>query len=289
MAFTPGIDISTYQAVTPDLTGLSFVICRATYATGKDARYDMHSANVLKAGKVLGAYHFGRRAVDYSIASQVAAFISVARNAHLLALDLEADGGTLMSNSDAAAFIAALRANDPQHRQIILYHSLSGFPTNLGQDANWIAKWSTTPPSIAWQFWQNWNTYKGSGSNGDSDMYNGTVEQLRLFVGTGGDVASKLPLINDEPAKLAVKAGGAVYDLDGKKITEFYGDYVIDSPFGTRVGAQIYRAAYVSIGGVRQLTLITSWTVVPQPPPANDATHDVRLLVDGQEKAKVTV
>ena len=163
-----GIDVSTYQTTTPPLAGLSFVFARATYDTSPDARYAMHAANVRKAGLTLGAYHFGTG--RHTPAAQVQAFLAVAKDADLLCLDLESDGpnGMSMTNTQAQAFIAAIHAAG---RKCGLYHSDSGFPA-VGQDWNWVARWSTFAPVRPWAFWQ----YQGSPL--DKDHYNGTQATL---------------------------------------------------------------------------------------------------------------
>lgn len=180
-----GIDISVYQSTTPSLTGLDFVFCRATYTTTPDAMYATHSRNVLAAGKVLGAYHFGTARAG--IAAQVSAFLSAAANTELLALDLESDAFP-MDNTMARQFIAAVQAKG---HHIGLYHSESGYPSDaLGADFRWVAKWGGIVPSIPYSFWQ----YQGSPL--DSDYFAGDLAALHAIAGlnppdtsTGGTVS----------------------------------------------------------------------------------------------------
>lgn len=166
-----GIDVSSFQSGTPPLAGLSFLFARATYGTAADTRYAMHIANARKAGLVTGAYHFGR-GVE-SIGVQVAAFLAAAKDADLLALDLESDGANVgMTNAQAAQFIAAVQATG---RTIGLYHSASAYPTSLGQDWRWIASWTASPPALAWQFWQY------TDKPVDGDRFNGDQSALLLL------------------------------------------------------------------------------------------------------------
>src|SRR5574337_1367607 len=81
MALTcDGYDISYWQSTTPSLSGVDFVIVRAGYGTSTvDSRYAMHSANVRKVGKVLGAYWFWYDGQDN--AKAVATFLKVAGSA----------------------------------------------------------------------------------------------------------------------------------------------------------------------------------------------------------------
>lgn len=187
-----GIDISTYQTTTPDLTGLSFVWARATYGTSTDARYAQHAADVRHAGLVLGAYHYWQLG---DAAAQVAAFLSVARGADLLAIDLEgADSGTSTAHSQVSDMIARLHSAG---RKVGLYHSLSGYPS-LGQDYDWVAYWGTTPPPMPWAFWQ----YRGAPL--DLDHYNGDLASLQRLAGV--DVIHTKPAGSIGTATYAVAA-----------------------------------------------------------------------------------
>src|SRR5574337_521018 len=173
MALTcDGYDISYWQSTTPSLSGVDFVIVRAGYGTSTvDSRYAMHSANVRKAGKVLGAYWFWYDGQDN--AKAVATFLKVAGSADLLVLDLEGTNAkTASGRAQAADFIKRVQAAG---RKIGLYASLSGYP-NLGQDFNWVAYWASTPPTIKWHFWQN------GGSGIDHNWFVGTAADLAKFV-----------------------------------------------------------------------------------------------------------
>lgn len=164
-----GIDISKYQTTTPSLTGLSFVFVRALYGTIIDPRYSYHAANVKKAGLVQGAYCFGR---NMSGSDQANTLLTIAKDADLLVLDLESDGtNPRMTDKQVKDFFDTIHTAG---RTAGLYHSESGFP-NLGQDWNWKAKWSATPPKKPWTFWQ----YRGSPL--DLDYFDGTIDQLRIL------------------------------------------------------------------------------------------------------------
>ena len=169
---TDGLDISSWQATTPPLTGKAFLIARATYGTSPDVRYSTHIAAAKAAGLVTGAYCFGRGST--SGATQAAIFMAVAGPVDLFVLDLETQApiyGPNMTWTQARAFIAAVKATG---RKVGLYASESGYPS-LGQDYNWIANWSQVP-ALPWTIHQ----YRGSPL--DLDHYNGTVAQLKAFV-----------------------------------------------------------------------------------------------------------
>lgn len=203
MTTLQGIDVSHYQAVTPPLAGLSFLFAKATEGvTFVDPLYATHTAAARAAGLVVGAYHFG---VADDGAAQARAFLAVAAAADLLALDLETSAAP-MTNAQATAFIAAVHAAG---RKVGLYHSLSGF-LRLGQDWDWVAKWSSVPPPLPWTFWQ-WQ-----GTPLDKDAFNGDVASLRALAGvTGGDTMHSFTLAPIGSAKLDAVPGHACVPLDG--------------------------------------------------------------------------
>ncbi len=167
-----GIDISAYQAKTPPLDGLSFLIARASIGTVKDYRYDQHIANARNAGLVVGAYHF---AYTGNIPGQVAAFVKAAGKVDLYFVDVE--GSKAPTASETAEFIGLT-----QHAvgKCGLYMSASVFRWSAGQDYDWVAKWGTTPPDSRYEFWQN----DGSGADGiDNDYFHGSAADLAKFVG----------------------------------------------------------------------------------------------------------
>ncbi len=193
-----GIDISQWQGTTPDLAGLSFVIVKATYGTGRDPRYTAHAANVRKAKLALGAYTFG---VNADGAAQAKALLSVAKDADFYALDLEGNGADSMTGVQAKAFIDAVHKAGCK---IGLYHSKSNFP-NLGQDWNWIAAWDGVDPGTGWTFHQ----YRGAPL--DLDVFNGDAAALAAFVAgqcpKGGSVPDTQPTPLTPAAEPVVYAG----------------------------------------------------------------------------------
>jgi len=208
MTYLDGIDVSQWQAATPPLVGQAFAFARATYGTGIDTRYAMHAANFRKAGIVTGAYAFGTVGDG---AAQAAAFLKVAHDADLLALDLEQEPAKPpMTEAQARAFIAAMHGVG---RQIGLYHSNSGFPF-LGQDWDWIARWTNLPPVHRWTFWQ----YQGKPI--DRDRYNGTLADLHQLAGiaTGGGMPINTSGYNVSSSKVAIaKVKASALDAPGGK------------------------------------------------------------------------
>ena len=147
-----GIDVSAWQTAMPPLTGLSFAFVKASEGTGYTSpAYVKQAAAVKAAGLVLGAYHFADRSDG---AKQAAHFLTVCgRDTQLVAIDIE--GKTAPDAATARAFIAACRSAG---KTVGVYASLSGFPRSLGQDFDWIADWTATPPPQPWAFWQQAGT-----------------------------------------------------------------------------------------------------------------------------------
>lgn len=202
-----GYDVSYYQSTTP--TDKDFVIARACYGTAQDSRFTMHRDNTRAAGKRFGAYAFG---VYGDGAAQARAFLAIATGAEFLALDLEQEyrnGVAIprMTDTQAKAFIATVKAAG---HKCYLYHSLSGFPS-LGQSGNWVAYWSTNPPSIPYTMWQN-----GSLHGIDHDY---AVDAVFPQISAGGNMSVLEAVVTDierySPARtFSIAAGTTVLAYD---------------------------------------------------------------------------
>lgn len=171
MTRAKGIDVSRYNV---SLTGLlpqvDFVIAKASEANFTDPRYARHAAATLKAGKVLGAYHFGTYGPGPT--RQARTLLAAAPQAAFLALDVE--GNALRYPATMRAIIANLHKLDTQRRHVGLYASDGNWPGDLGQDFDWVAHWGSEPRR-PWRFWQY------TGVKLDRDEYCGTVEELRTW------------------------------------------------------------------------------------------------------------
>jgi GH25 family lysozyme M1 (1,4-beta-N-acetylmuramidase) len=169
-----GIDCSHYNgSITNLLKQVDFVIAKASEGAFLDAKYGQFSAQTLKAGKVLGAYHFGTYGPGPTRQAQT--FLSVAKNAAFLALDVE--GPALRHPATMAGIIANLHKLDPQKRWVGLYASDGNWPGDLGQDFDWVANWSHEP-NRPYRFWQT------SGVKLDHDTYHGDVAHLQAWAKT---------------------------------------------------------------------------------------------------------
>jgi len=240
----PGLDVSTYQATTPPLAGFAFMFARATYNLSPDARYDQHMAAAKAAGIVRGAYHFGTGASTPQ--AQASAFLASAHDAQILALDLEGDPHP-MTQPQAALFISTVRATDPLHRKIGLYHSLSGFPSGIGQDFNWVAAWQATAPVVPWAFWQFTSSGSVPGYAGhlDLDQFNGTQAQLNAMAGIVPPVGPHVRVASNPFQTYTVRSGIVI------------GNTARREPVGTIIPVDPHTTAK---HGVRVLYLVTGGT-----------------------------
>jgi hypothetical protein len=287
-----GIDVSHHQASTPTLTAYDFLIARATIGTLRDRMYSTHTANAHKAGLVVGAYHFNYPHV--SVASQVALFLDTARNADILALDVEPDSGSVrqFTRAEAREFISLVHAAG---RKIGLYMSESAYYSDVGQDWHWVANWSN-PPARAWDIWQ----YRGSPL--DLNRFNGSLAELRAFAGGSNDVAQR-DITAVEDKLILIKDGQFIFDLDGTtKLAEsaFERPNVL-SPVerGTDSEGRKWREFYIDLDGagpdpkrsalVRVRPENIADVPAPEPPAPAPAAYPVRVEVGGQLVTDTTV
>lgn len=195
MTTLQGMDISNNQPTTPNLSGVSFVIVKATEGTWHDPMWPTHSAAVVKAGKTLGAYEFGVDGLDGVIqANQFLAVIG--HSTKLVALDVE--GAHATHPDQIKAWMATCNAAG---MTTLLYASEGNWPggvTNgkpnidFGQHGNWVANWSHAP-SIPWLIWQN------RGDPLDLDVFAGTQAQLNTLAGITAPVPAPAPTPAPKP------------------------------------------------------------------------------------------
>jgi hypothetical protein len=196
VATAKGVDVSHWQTLNDwSITGLSFVIAKASEGTTPDPMYSKHAAKGRAAGLVVGAYAFNRNDVDMN--AQVQTFATASAGADLFFIDVE--GVHAFTQAQTAAFISKFRALTGKH--IGLYHSESGY-FNAGQDYDWVAHWGVAAPTHSWDFHQ----YRGSPL--DLDQYNGTTGALQAFVSrlNGGDVPTLTAYLPGYTATVGVGA-----------------------------------------------------------------------------------
>jgi hypothetical protein len=216
MSVVLGLDVSKWQPTTPSLQGMGFLFARATVGTQVDNMYDTHISNARRANLIVGAYHFAYKGSIISIAAQVKAFLAAAGDVDFYFIDVE--GVNAPSHSEVHDFLHAMHVAG---KKCGLYHSASGY-FDAGQDYNWVAKWGSTPPAGAWQFWQ----YQGSPL--DRDQFNGSHDDLVRFAGypttptapptdTIGD-SMKLTSLTPLTGRVKMDADGPVWEVaDGSQ------------------------------------------------------------------------
>lgn len=257
------MDISSYQATTPGLGGLAFVIVRASIGMTTDAMYATHAKAVRKAGLELGAYHFGR---NLAVGPQVKAFQSAyaAVPPDFIALDLEGSGPTAMTKAQAAQFIAATQWCG-------LYGSESGYP-DLGQSFRWVANWSKQP-TIPWDIWQYTSSGKRPAYSGrvDLDRFDGTLAEFQT-VTRGHTGGGNVP--GDEMVHFPAYDIPNICDLPAG--TKLYGDSdFTEPPVGGVLGAARtlpYLGSWTPPGGVTAHIVVhgaTAWYIKPSALPAH--------------------
>lgn len=205
----PGIDLSRWQATTPPLAGCGFAFVKASEGRDYlDPLYARHTTAAKAAGIVRGAYHFGHRGIDPSIQARL--LVAAAPDAQMYALDSE--GTWAMSRSEINAFCDAVRAARPGVK-VGLYASASGFPHGAGQDFDWIASWTATPPAKPWAFWQWTSAGSVPGYRGrvDLDWFDGTAAELDALAG----IASQLTIAAGSRVMIArVTSAGCISGWD---------------------------------------------------------------------------
>ena len=197
-----GVDVSHYQATTPSLTGLGFLIAKAGQGDNPpDPMYARHIDAARHAGLVTGAYWFGEGG---DVVTQAQRFASIAGTVDLYALDLERSADP-MTNDEARAFIRAFHATG---RRIGLYHSTSGYPTDaLGADWRWVADYrQLAKPPIPYDLWQ----YRGSPL--DLDRFDGTDAAFATFAGKAAPPAIRwrIAIAPHATVRVAVWAGSRI-------------------------------------------------------------------------------
>lgn len=179
MTFLKGIDVSKYQSPSDwSPTGLTFVVARASIGTTPDAQYAGHIAKAKQYGLLTGAYHFNWDP-DYSGSAspteQAQFFVKQAGDVDFLFLDVE--GAMAFEAAEMKEFIAEVHRLG---KKCGLYMSAAVYNWRVGQDYDWVAKWSSTQPSGDWEFWQY--TSSGRATDGgrlDLDYFNASLDTLR--------------------------------------------------------------------------------------------------------------
>jgi hypothetical protein len=252
-----GIDLSKWQSSTPSLTGMDFVIARASIGTTADERFAQHIGKARAAGAVTGAYHFNWR-TGASPEEQARFFVAKAGAVDLLFLDVEGDQAFTADQSKR--FIAEVHRLG---RKCGLYMSASVYRWTLGQDYHWIAKWGSTPPNGAWDFWQYTSDGKVSGYTGRLDLnyFNGSLAELRALAG-----GSEMPLeyANDTVKKVVIPPETVILRSDGSRLKTVHESVTKVSPLGVKLNGSGYRVIDASDGDRTVVALVKSSEVTAE-------------------------
>lgn len=189
-----GIDVSSYQSEAYSLTGMDFVIVKATEST--NYVNPKHAAQVKRArdnGRVVGHYHFAH---GTDIAAQVDYFVkhAGAEPDEFLALDWETPD---MSSAEKDAFLKALKAR-AGGRKVILYCNQSYATTRDASgyhaDGLWVAQYNGKPghPSISGA----WLIHQYTSSPVDTNVANFASRAAMATWAKPKLVPAKLPMID---------------------------------------------------------------------------------------------
>lgn len=159
-----GIDVSSYQSVTPSVEGQSFMFIKTTEGTSyQNPKWKRQYSHGKRHGLVLGKYHYPN--IRAHAASEAHYFLrhSDVQDGDILILDWEWIGN--VPNSDADRYkrdwLQTVKHAHPQHK-VILYTNRNRWiyvdVDSYCQDGLWIADWSAKPghPRIQhpWAFHQ---------------------------------------------------------------------------------------------------------------------------------------
>lgn len=181
-----GRDLSHWDGPAPDLSGLSFVLCKATEGISyDDPSYKAHLALATAKGLIVGSYHFLHPGDG---AGQAIDFLDVAKGSaiHLYAVDVEmlADNRTHPTYSDLAAFHHKFHQFLPGHK-LIVYSYQSFWEGPFGNPVH------SCPDCVLWTSYLHPDTWPApyGGFSGvtvhqyattpvDRDRFDGTWAQL---------------------------------------------------------------------------------------------------------------
>jgi len=220
-----GVDVSKYNAGwNPDkaIKPIDFVIQRASWAAYKDERFDEMYQQVAKV-PVRGAYHYYSSGVNWKVQADLFLSITAGKGFHFFVLDYEAAYNQLNKRTIAEATEFVKYVKEKTERRCLIYFSPNIFNTFIkpfgyaywaGQQDIWIAQypWTLTqnPPTskpalpaglATWNIWQygggdvNFSAGRhagadyGGGTVGiDLNYYNGTLEQMKNWLGITGTI-----------------------------------------------------------------------------------------------------
>ncbi|MFF0409049.1 GH25 family lysozyme [Kitasatospora sp. NPDC004745] len=186
MALARGYDVSDYQLSIP--ADAEFVFIKASEGARTNQKgYAAKVADARARGLVVGHYHFLH--AENPVQGEIAHFCQVVGDVpagELLVLDFEPYGQPVTDSQATAAknaWLSAVKQRYPNSR-VGLYTSVDWWrrTDDTAGDFLWIADYVTAgSPRIQ----APWRFHQYSDSPLDSDVYNGTIDDLRAWAGAG--------------------------------------------------------------------------------------------------------
>ncbi len=198
-----GIDVSHWQGTInwDRVAGdhIKFAIIRIADGTGTfDDQFDRNWRESRRVGVLRGAYQFFRPNQDpIAQADLFLRHLGTLETDDLSpVIDVEVTGGRSPAQIRTAMRSWIDRVEGATGRKVVIYTGPYFWQTNLNNTAAfadnplWIANWGVSCPSIpdAWSDWAFWQTSStgsiaGISGNVDTDVFDGTVDELRAFGG----------------------------------------------------------------------------------------------------------
>jgi hypothetical protein len=222
-----GIDVSSYQPPTPDVSGLAFLFIKITEGTSYINReWQSQYADGKAHGLVLGKYHYPNiLAAPVTEANYFLAHADV-QPGDVLILDWEWYGTSgvtsVVANAYKSAWLARVKAANPNNK-VILYSDRNNWlnvdTTSYCQDGLWIADYTTAgAPRIQ----HPWVFHQYSSSPEDEDVANPSFTSLAALKTWAGVPTPAppppTPTPEDEMPSFNVADGGVTFP-EGKAST----------------------------------------------------------------------
>lgn len=179
-----GIDVSSWQSTTPDLTGKDFCIIKATESTTYiNPKQTAQAAHARAAGLVVGFYHFLHPG---DLDAQARYFVDTCDSVvgDFLAIDWETSSTGIATCAEKDTFIRRVKALRPD-KKVLLYCNrdfwLNRDTTSYAGDGLWIADYVTAGrPRIQ----ADWLIHQYTDTPIDTDLARfDTREQMRAWAG----------------------------------------------------------------------------------------------------------
>jgi GH25 family lysozyme M1 (1,4-beta-N-acetylmuramidase) len=257
MSYISGVDVSSYQSETYNISGQSFAIVKATESTTyKNPKYAGQVAHARNAGLVVGHYHYARGTNSDAEVAYFKAYAKVAAG-DIIAMDWEQSEVTAAARDE---FLHKMKATFP-HNRVVLYCNVEYWTTrdteHYAADGLWVADYSHAAgkPNIkqAWVF----NQY--SSANGlDHSVAIFTSKSALVTWAKGLEtIAKPVPVASDTYAyraahnpfvkpKLAIDGG---FGARTARALQYVTGAAVDGNWGTTSVRALQKMLGVSVDG----------------------------------------